>query len=105
MQVGFFRPVNLFTFSNIIEGITEWWISLPQKHFGYKELQAEMDMKIVSPAVGKRRMECHKPCSSNPEELGFVPLELARALGTIQWDGLRGNCWHPYLKNNSVLSS
>lgn len=102
MPVGFFQE-NLLTFSSIIGGITEQWISLPQKHFSYKELHAEMGMKIISPAVGKRRMECPKSCSSNPKELGFVPLELARALGTIQWDGLRGNCWHPYLKNNSVL--
>lgn len=64
-----------------------------------------MDIKIISPGVGKKRMECHRSIQQLFQELGFVPLELARGLGSIQWDGLRGNCWYPYLKNNSVLPS
>lgn len=39
-----------------------------------------MDIKIISPGVGKERMECHNPIQQLFQELGFVPLEPARGL-------------------------
>lgn len=106
MLVGFFQATEIYLpFLVSLKELLNVWIFLPQKHFGYKKLEAEMDMKIIFPGVGKKRMECHRPTQQFFQELGFVPLEPARGLGTIQWDGLRGNCWHPFLKNNSVLPS
>lgn len=106
MLVGFFQATEIYLpFPISLKELLNVWIFLPQKHFGYKKLEAEMDIKIIFPGVGKKRMECHKPIQQFFQELGFVPLEPARGLGTIQWDGLRGNCWHPFLKNNSVLPS